>query len=238
MSARNSLVTAILALCLLILWSNPCLAGLATISGTVVDAETNEPVEGAIVVFEWGQTKGVPGMTYTDHYKTVETVTDFDGRFSVTRVLNPLVNEPDFVIYKKGYYCWRQEWDPLTDSRRDDFKLRSGLTYEMDRYVPGKYLHMYSKAPCYTGITENTPLLDEAILWEHKLVTKEQRLYQEKFDNLPPEEKAKCHVPPELLINDHQKYRETKNIADEIQRQLWNEVLQELYMSPEEKNHE
>ena len=230
----NRLTTVLFFICLTFLWNNSCLAGIFSISGTVVDAENGEPVEGAVVVFEWSQAKGVIGMTHTDTYKIVETVTDKNGKFSVPRVLNPLVSAPYFVIYKKGYYCWRTEWDPMTDTKRNDFKLRSNLTYEMNRYIPGKYLHKHSTAPCFTGINEVTPSLDEAILWERKLVDKEVSLYHKKFVNLPPEVKAKTHVPPSLLADDYQKYREVKRVADEIRKGLWKEVLQELYLPSEE----
>jgi hypothetical protein len=235
---KSNLVTAILAFCLLVLWSNSCLAGIASISGTVVDAETGEPIEGAVVVFGWDQTKGPPGLTSTVHYKTVETVTDSEGRFSVPRVLNPLVNEPYFVIYKKGYYCWRTEWDPMTDARRKGFSLSSNLTYKMDRHVPGKYLYKHSKALCGTGITGNTPLFEGAISWEHKLVTKEQRLYQDKVDNLTPEEKAKYYIPSELLRSDYKTRKTAERQSDEIQNRLWKEVLQELYISEEGMGNE
>ena len=53
----------------------PCLAILlvfmvtncsAEITGTVVDAETGKPIEGAVVLVEWTMTKGVPGMSHTE----------------------------------------------------------------------------------------------------------------------------------------------------------------------------
>lgn len=238
MPGRNSLTTVILAFCLFAMWNNSCLAGVASISGTAVDAETGEPVEGAVVVFEWDQAKGVPGMSYTEHYKTVETVTDSNGRFAVPRVLSPLVNEPYFVIYKKGYYCWRKEWDPMTDSRREDFTLQSSLTYGMDRLVPGKYLHRRSIAPCVTGIdTANTPLFSKAISWELKLESAEYDLYKKKLDSLPPEEKKKTNIPSEVMY-DYQKRTEARKISVEIKSRLWNEVLRELYMPMEVKENE
>ena len=52
----------------------PCLAILlvfmvgscsAEITGTVVDAETGKPIEGAVILVEWTMTKGVPGMSHT-----------------------------------------------------------------------------------------------------------------------------------------------------------------------------
>jgi len=238
MSMKRNLVAVVLAFCLLALWNNSCLGGVASISGTVVDAETGEPLEGAVVVFEWHQTKGPPGLTSTVHYKTVETVTDSEGRFSVPRVLNPLVNEPYFVIYKKGYYCWRAEWDPMTDARRKDFNLSGNLTYEMDRHVPGKYLYKHSKALCGTGITGNTPLFDDAISWEHALVGKELKLYQEKFDSLPTEEKKKTYITSEILRSDYKTQKEARKVSEGIKRRLWKEVLQELYMPAEEGKNE
>ena len=63
----------------------PCLAILlvlmvtscnAEITGTVVDAETGQPIEGAVVLVEWTMTKGVPGMSHTESYKIVEEITD------------------------------------------------------------------------------------------------------------------------------------------------------------------
>lgn len=234
----NRHIAVILFLFLTVLWNNSSFAGILSIAGTVVDAENGEPVQEAVVVFEWHITKGIIGMTYTDTYKAVETVTDKDGRFSVPRVINPMVSKPYFVIYKKGYYCWRAEWSPMTDTKRNNFKLHNNLTYEMDRYIPGMYLHMYSKASCYTGITENTPLLDEAISWEHKQVTKEQRLYQKKLDNLPSEERQKTKITSDILRSDYQTRTKAIKIADEIKKRLWHEVREELYLTPEKEEIE
>ena len=36
----------------------------AQINGTVVDAETGQPVGGAVVLAEWTVTRGLPGMSY------------------------------------------------------------------------------------------------------------------------------------------------------------------------------
>ena len=73
----------------------------------MVDAETGKPIEGAVVLVEWDITKGL-GLSYTKRHKLVETVTNENGWFTLQGVLNPLVNPPNLVIYKKGYVAWRE----------------------------------------------------------------------------------------------------------------------------------
>ena len=54
------------------------------IKGTVVDDETKEPIEGAVVAAQWNKTKGPPGLTNTVTIKVVETVTDMECRFFIS----------------------------------------------------------------------------------------------------------------------------------------------------------
>ncbi len=77
-------------------------------NGRVIDAETKEPIEGAVVVVEYEkETVGVP-----EHYSSVievkETLTDKNGEFhipSYTTIIQPLSIEgwATFIIYKPGY---------------------------------------------------------------------------------------------------------------------------------------
>ncbi|MBI5748930.1 MAG: hypothetical protein HZA00_07370, partial [Nitrospinae bacterium] len=62
----------------------------AEITGTIVDAETGEPIEGAVVLVEWTKTKGL-GLTYTQSYQVVEVITDKDGKATVSGVFSPFV---------------------------------------------------------------------------------------------------------------------------------------------------
>ena len=55
----------------------------AEMTGTVVDAETGAPIEGAVVLVEWTVTKGVPGMTVTETYKVIEKITDKEGKVKI-----------------------------------------------------------------------------------------------------------------------------------------------------------
>jgi len=78
--------------------------------GKVIDAETKEPIEGAVVVAVY-RTESIisgPGGGWTTVIKVKETLTDAAGEFrfpSYTTFMNPNAKEDytDFIIYKPGY---------------------------------------------------------------------------------------------------------------------------------------
>ncbi|MDA8241684.1 MAG: carboxypeptidase-like regulatory domain-containing protein [Nitrospiraceae bacterium] len=77
--------------------------------GKVIDAETKEPIEGAVVVvIYYKENFGGPGGGYTTVVKAKETLTDKRGEFffpSYTTLIQPLSAEDysKFIIYKPGY---------------------------------------------------------------------------------------------------------------------------------------
>ena len=76
--------------------------------GKVIDAETKEPIEGAVVVVEYKKgTIGVP-QAYYSVMEVKEALTDKNGDFhipSYTTIIQPLSIEgyASFIIYKPGY---------------------------------------------------------------------------------------------------------------------------------------
>ena len=101
----------------------------ATITGTVVDPETGEPIEGAIVLVEWTKTKGF-GLTYTESYKVIEAITDKEGKATVSGIFNPMVNPPDITIYKKGHVAWNNKFIFPNYKKRKDFKWQSEYVFK------------------------------------------------------------------------------------------------------------
>jgi hypothetical protein len=81
---------------------------LKSISGTVVDAETGKPVEGAVVLVEWTRRVGI-GDYHTVSVRAAETLTDKAGKFNAFGPLHPFVDPPDVTIYKKGYVAWNNK---------------------------------------------------------------------------------------------------------------------------------
>lgn len=85
-------------------------AAAETYHGTVVDAETNAPLEGAVVVVVWHR-KPIVTMDGPQYFhKAVEALTDAEGKFAVDASpgidWNPftyVLKEPRIVIFKPGY---------------------------------------------------------------------------------------------------------------------------------------
>lgn len=74
--------------------------------GKVIDAETKEPLEGAVVVVIWHKTAfpetGGHGEKFVEAY---EALTDKKGEFTLPAFssLDPLIKKPRFRIFKPGY---------------------------------------------------------------------------------------------------------------------------------------
>lgn len=73
--------------------------------GKIVDAETKEPIEGAVIFIEWVKLHAFGGSTFIDGQ---ETLTDKNGEFYISGiwVFNPwkrLTSEAEMTIYKSGY---------------------------------------------------------------------------------------------------------------------------------------
>jgi hypothetical protein len=78
--------------------------------GKIIDSETREPIEGAVVVviYEKSPLISVPGGGSPSVIKIRETLTDKKGEFyfsSYTTIIQPFAKEgtANFIIYKPGY---------------------------------------------------------------------------------------------------------------------------------------
>ena len=102
--------------------------------GQIIDAVTDRPVSGAIVLMIWW--KRFPGMVHEGRelYETKEVVSDAEGRFVVprvdTRLANPLhrIESPTLRIFKPSYapeWKFRDQPAPGGDVEARD-KWRAG----------------------------------------------------------------------------------------------------------------
>ncbi len=113
-------------------------------SGRVVDGETKQPIEGAVVLVEWTEEHGL-GLTYHTVYKIAETETDKQGRFSLPGAYNPLVDQPCLVIYKQGYVAWRNDTVfPSFEKRRGYDVWEHGYEYKLERFKDGYSRDLHS----------------------------------------------------------------------------------------------
>ena len=124
-----------------------------TYQGRVIDAETKEPIEGAVVVVSWWEEKGA-FLGSLERLKDVkETLTDRDGKWSiigpesdkekiVRGMLSAIaiiwaIRDPGFIIFKPGYCSWPEGFS--TDAYKDKIKpggsgqITEGKTIELPR---------------------------------------------------------------------------------------------------------
>ena len=140
-----------------------------TITGVVVDAETGQPIEGAVILVEWTQTKGVPGLSYTESYKVVEVVTDNEGKGSIDGAIGPFINAPSVTIYKQGYVAWNNKYIFPDWTKRKDFKWENNYVFKLEKFKPeysyDKHTDFISSS-MQIGASEKKRQLLKAIRWE------------------------------------------------------------------------
>jgi hypothetical protein len=121
-----------------------------TYQGRVIDAETKEPIEGAVVVAEWWEEKGAFFGSLERLRDVKETLTDRDGKWSITGpesdkkkmvrgMLSVIaivwaIRDPGFIIFKPGYCSWPNGFsidackDKIRPERTDE--IMEGKTVE------------------------------------------------------------------------------------------------------------
>ena len=86
--------------------------------GRVVDAETQEPIEGAVVFVRWNKRHMGSRSTF---YEAAEVLTDADGEFYIPKKWswNPWTNwvlDSSVIIFKAGYGHASTHWQPIKDA--------------------------------------------------------------------------------------------------------------------------
>ncbi|MFH7320187.1 hypothetical protein ACHHRT_06160 [Desulfurivibrio sp. D14AmB] len=106
----------------------------------VLDAETKEPIEGAVALAMWYRTKGLPGLSSTYTAKAVEAESDADGFLRIPMRFGTFaLDKPHLKIYKPGYVGWDSKLiylgcrkDDKTRARyqrRENFRMKSQKLY-------------------------------------------------------------------------------------------------------------
>ena len=142
-------------------------------TGTVVDAETGQPIEGAVVLVEWTVTKGLPGMRSTERYKVVEGMSNRSGKIILELISDLFVNQPRVTIYKKGYVAWNSDYTFPDWKKRDHFQWVDGITIRLEPFEAGytRSDHVYF----LHNVTHWGKKMNEAFRWEELELEKENK---------------------------------------------------------------
>lgn len=106
-------------------------------SGKVIDAETNEPIEGAVVFLRFSTERYSVGGFIGAYADALEVMTDSSGEFKVPthrvitfRIPHRWEPHPNVIIFKPGYGCY--PWHMGTTSRP---QYKPKWTLLADKYV-------------------------------------------------------------------------------------------------------
>ena len=107
-----------------------------TIHARVLDAETRQPIQGAVVRGIWTKIAGVRGFTHHELVGSQETETDADGRFTLERLPSDGFEDDgqSILVYRFGYVAWNNlRVFPSRERRR-----KQGVPSEilLDRFPP------------------------------------------------------------------------------------------------------
>jgi len=101
-----------------------------TPKGQVVDAETGQPIQGAVVLGVWTRVAGLPGLHHHELVAVKETETDAQGRFALETPASLRVDEEAITIYKFGYVAWSNLFVFPSFARREDTRVPSKIPLE------------------------------------------------------------------------------------------------------------
>jgi len=144
--------------------------------GKVVDSETGEPIEGAVILMEWTKVKeGIPGL-HTEPSKVVELLSDKEGKFEVSAVENPFIDPPEVTVYKKGYVCWNSTIIFPKHKKRKDFEWGKTCIFKLKHFKP-EYSYIKHTSFIDSAIDSgkgNKKMFKEAYRWEELEASKEK----------------------------------------------------------------
>lgn len=161
-------MTRKLQLAVLIITFITCTGCTRPITGKIVDAETGQPIEGAVLLVEWTKVHGF-GMTYTSSEKAIEVLSDKNGIVNIPGHNDPTAQCPDVTIYKPRYVAWNSQFIFPGYTRRTDFSWKDGFVFRLERF---KQEYTYKDHTSFIYSTMNTANIEqkqrmhEAFEWE------------------------------------------------------------------------
>ena len=161
---KRSLIAAVLVI-LVLIYTYPGMIG------KVVDAETGEPIEGAVIMAEWTTTEGLSGLTSTKSYKVVEVVTGRSGWTWISGAYKPSAKLSSLAVYKKGYVAWNKY------AIFPDYKNRTNFVwccfYKLFKLKKFKLSYSHNKHVSFihsaisSGLNDkDKKIINEALRWE------------------------------------------------------------------------
>lgn len=181
--------------CLVIVISLPGCSPKCVIKGRVVDAETQQPIEGAAVAIKWLGDGSEQGPSKISTYDATQAISDKAGVFRI-----PEHPEKLYIlgVYKNGYICWsnrdifvesKDTHDTETYNKRYGYQLKDGIEIELTPFKSGMSKDLHAGfTVMVAGESTDTPngpfnqaIKSEYRLWQENL----RKNFQKKFGKKP-----------------------------------------------------
>ena len=143
--------------------------------GKVIDSETLQPIEGAVVMAVWSKMYGTAGGPVYKYYDARETLTDRNGEFSI-RGMGPRamthLQKMDIVIFKAGYdYLDRSTWEELKKDER--------ILWEGEKaIVPLKKISMEQRSKRFVPYIDGDVPMEKQELFRKEIKKEINEIYQ------------------------------------------------------------
>jgi hypothetical protein len=115
---------------------------LGPYSGTVIDSQTGEPIEGASVLFFWGKRVPTPIEAYSEVFEARLVYTGGKGTYHIPRILPNLglqgvLESTNIIIYQPGYQAYSIRISHISPYGKPDspFKEKDNIV-KLDRIPP------------------------------------------------------------------------------------------------------
>jgi hypothetical protein len=142
-----------------------------------VDAETEEPIEGAVIMIEWTKTKGWPGMSNPYSYKVIEEITDGKGTARFSDIPEQSAFLSRVAVYKKGYVLWSNKGVFAGSADDNNFDWKNNYVFKLVRFKP-EYSYfdhvLFMDSAIKPGMGKKK-IIYEAIEWEVNKVLQQRR---------------------------------------------------------------
>ena len=142
-----------------------------TLKGQVLDAQTGQPIENAVVLGVWSKVAGIPGLHHTEFVAVREAETDTMGRFELEMPRKIGVDEEAVTVYNPGYVAWSNLFIFPTSERRQDTRVPSKILLE--KFPPGqshrRHVDFIAGATRGRDNPDSTPKFWKAVRPEHFL---------------------------------------------------------------------
>jgi len=153
---------------------------LGPYSGTVIDSQTGEPIEGASVLFFWEKLVPTPMKAYSEVCEAKLVYTNKKGTYDIPRILpnvglQGVLESTNIIIYQPGYQSCAIRISHVSPPEKPDFSFKEkDNIVKLDR-IPPRFNHeehyrmIEDASSPIRGYGWEDPIWGRPLTWEKRM---------------------------------------------------------------------